>query len=179
MNSNYFGDQNLGNERSSSSSSSRKGKKSENKQPKQPQRGLGVAQLEKIRLHTQMASTYSNLPNYPTQEDVRLQTAYPSSSLSSYGYGHQNIMMGLGELERSNIGYGDSLPSTTPRWNVGNGMLETQQFPQPNMARHYFNPQAEDSLQKKRRKDQNDSVNLGSRNSETSDTQELDLELRL
>ncbi|PSS01906.1 hypothetical protein CEY00_Acc23263 [Actinidia chinensis var. chinensis] len=174
MSSNYFGDQNLGNERSSSSSS-RKGKKSESKQPKQPQRGLGVAQLEKIRLHTQMASTY-NLPNYPSQEDVRLQTAYSSSSLSyttssssSYGYGHQNIMMGLSELERANVGYGDSLPSSTPRWNLCNDMLETQQFPQ----------QAEDSLQRKRKKDRNTAVSAVGRNSESSDTQELDLELRL
>lgn len=50
---NFFG----GNERSSSSSggsSSRKGKKSGSDKPKQPQRGLGVAQLEKIRLHSQM-----------------------------------------------------------------------------------------------------------------------------
>lgn len=51
MGSNYFGGS------SSSSSSSRKGKKSGNNsdKPKQPQRGLGVAQLEKIRLHSQMA----------------------------------------------------------------------------------------------------------------------------
>lgn len=47
----------MGNERvsgSSSSSSSRKGKKNNQEKPKQPQRGLGVAQLEKIRLHGQI-----------------------------------------------------------------------------------------------------------------------------
>lgn len=66
MGSNYFGEQNyLGNERgagglssSSSSSSSRKGKKNSSDKPKQPQRGLGVAQLEKIRLHSQLGCTY-------------------------------------------------------------------------------------------------------------------------
>lgn len=42
-----------GNERSAKTSSSRKGKKNSDK-PKQPQRGLGVAQLEKIRLHSQL-----------------------------------------------------------------------------------------------------------------------------
>lgn len=58
MGSSYFGEPNMGNERgsggSSSSSSSRKGKKSNSDKPKQPQRGLGVAQLEKIRLTSQM-----------------------------------------------------------------------------------------------------------------------------
>lgn len=44
---NYFGE-------SAGGSSSRKGKKSGSDKPKQPQRGLGVAQLEKIRIHSQM-----------------------------------------------------------------------------------------------------------------------------
>ncbi|CAJ1936999.1 unnamed protein product [Sphenostylis stenocarpa] len=58
MDSSYFGKPNFGNERSSASSS-RKGKKNNNSdKPKQPQRGLGVAQLEKIRLHSQMACSY-------------------------------------------------------------------------------------------------------------------------
>ena len=50
----------MGNERGSgSSSSSRKSKKNNSDKPKQPQRGLGVAQLEKIRLHGQMGcATY-------------------------------------------------------------------------------------------------------------------------
>ncbi|KAL0427014.1 UNVERIFIED_CONTAM: protein SPEAR1, partial [Sesamum latifolium] len=66
MGSNYYGEGNpAGNERgsgfsssSSSSSSSRKGKKGSSDKPKQPQRGLGVAQLEKIRLHSQLGSNY-------------------------------------------------------------------------------------------------------------------------
>lgn len=62
----YFREANFGNERergsgSSSSSSSRKGKKSNSDhKPKQPQRGLGVAQLEKIRLHTQFPPNTSH-----------------------------------------------------------------------------------------------------------------------
>lgn len=76
MGSNYTyggdGRINIGNEgglSSSSSSSSRKGKKGGggSDKPKQPQRGLGVAQLEKIRLHSQLtaaaASNYLPLHN--------------------------------------------------------------------------------------------------------------------
>ena len=57
MDSSYFGEPNTGNDRASGSSS-RKGKKNNQDKPKQPQRGLGVAQLEKIRLHGQMACSY-------------------------------------------------------------------------------------------------------------------------
>ncbi|KAK6941490.1 hypothetical protein RJ641_026867 [Dillenia turbinata] len=117
MGSGYYGEPNLGNERSSggSSSSSRKGKKSScSDKPKQPQRGLGVAQLEKIRLHGQMAGCNYvpslHAPNYPspnfTQEDLRMQAAYTasipsssfsyssSSSMSSYVY-HPNIVVNV------------------------------------------------------------------------------------
>ncbi|KAF8393401.1 hypothetical protein HHK36_021645 [Tetracentron sinense] len=55
MGSSYFGEPSLGNGRSGSS---RKGKKSNSEKPKPPQRGLGVAQLEKIRLHNQMGCSY-------------------------------------------------------------------------------------------------------------------------
>ncbi|CAN1822582.1 Protein SPEAR1 [Linum perenne] len=72
MGSSYFGEPNIGT--SSSSSSSRKGKKNNNNQPKQPQRGLGVAQLEKIRLTGQLGynhhhhhhPSYHITPNYPS-----------------------------------------------------------------------------------------------------------------
>lgn len=64
MDSNYFGEPNMG----GSGSSSRKGKKNNQDKPKQPQRGLGVAQLEKIRLHGEMAYSYhpSLHPPYPS-----------------------------------------------------------------------------------------------------------------
>ncbi|PSS20857.1 hypothetical protein CEY00_Acc09896 [Actinidia chinensis var. chinensis] len=189
MDSGYFGEPNLGNERSP-----RKGKKgnSDNK-PKQPQRGLGVAQLEKIRLNSQMAncsylpnphhaSYGSNYHNNLSQEDMRMQTSYSSSvvpSSSSYDFhGHQNIMMGLAESERTNIRIADYQPSTISRQNPSTGMLERQHFAQPSMTRHFLNQHVEG--QKNRKKDRGgDSVGSGSQNSETSDTQELDLELRL
>ncbi|KAF7813860.1 protein SPEAR3 [Senna tora] len=84
---------------SSSSSSSRKGKKNNSDQkPKLPQRGLGVAQLEKIRLHGQISSCaayhHPSLhppPHFPPNstfinihhDDPRVQIAAYSSSSSS------------------------------------------------------------------------------------------------
>ncbi|KAF3441900.1 hypothetical protein FNV43_RR15815 [Rhamnella rubrinervis] len=167
MGSSYLGEPNFGNERGSSttgggvggssSSSSRKGKKSNSEKPKQPQRGLGVAQLEKIRLTGQMCHPSSLQTPYSTNfninDEIRAQSAnYPSipsssfsytstSSSSSLSYGfNTNIMMGLGDYERTNIRYGDSQPTTTPR---------------------------------------SSSMGSSSQNSEPSETQELDLELRL
>ncbi|PON62271.1 hypothetical protein PanWU01x14_139710 [Parasponia andersonii] len=200
MGSGYYGEPNLGNERGSGSSS-KKGKKSNSDKPRQPQRGLGVAQLEKIRLHGQMGcSAYGHPslhPPYPSNfnndDHMRVQTAYsaiPSSSFSyssssssssaSYGF-NPNIMMGLGEYERTNIrSYGDSQPTTTARWDPSNGMLETQYMTQPNMTRHLLNPHVEDSQHmSKGQKHRSNSMGSSSQNSESSDTQELDLELRL
>ncbi|XP_024016088.1 protein SPEAR1 isoform X2 [Eutrema salsugineum] len=45
---------------SSSSPATRRGKKNGSEKPKQPQRGLGVAQLEKIRLHGEMSCNSFN-----------------------------------------------------------------------------------------------------------------------
>ncbi|KAI5320410.1 PREDICTED: SPEAR3 [Prunus dulcis] len=209
MGSSYFGEPNMGNDQrgggnggggSSSSSSSRKGKKSNSDKPKQPQRGLGVAQLEKIRLHGQLGCTYHPSLHSPystnfTNDETRVQTAYssiPSSSFSSsssstssslsYGF-HPNIMMGLGEYERANVIYGgDNSPhSSTARWDVhSNAILDTQHFVQPSMTRHLLNPPpVEDSQHNKSKKHRSSSMGSSSQNSESSDTQELDLELRL
>lgn len=49
---------------SSSSPATRRGKKNGSEKQKQPQRGLGVAQLEKIRLHGEMSCNSFN--NYNT-----------------------------------------------------------------------------------------------------------------
>ncbi|XP_071689324.1 protein SPEAR1-like [Rutidosis leptorrhynchoides] len=197
---NYFN----GNERScyssaiTSGSSSRKGKKSsgsasDKQQPRQPQRGLGVAQLEKIRLHTQMGG-------YLPQEDIRIQTAYSSSSSSSsFSYpsqstasfstlpGHHSHMMqtGMGEFERPNIVYGEShISSINHRWDASCGMFEAQGYAQPaGISRHLFSPdllEVKESLRKNKKKDQNNSMGSSSyQNSDSNGNQELDLELRL
>ncbi|EEF48216.1 conserved hypothetical protein [Ricinus communis] len=95
MGSSYFGEPNLGNERGSGSS--RKGKKTNSDKPKQPQRGLGVAQLEKIRLHGQMGSAYhpslhTPYPSNFNQEDMRMQTAaYSSVPSSSFSYSSSSV----------------------------------------------------------------------------------------
>ncbi|KAE7998710.1 hypothetical protein FH972_003223 [Carpinus fangiana] len=195
MGSSYFGEPNLVNEKGGGSSS-RKGKKNNSDKPKQPQRGLGVAQLEKIRLHGQMGCAYhpSLHGPYPTNfsnEDVRVQTAYSpmssssfsyssssSSSSASYGY-HPNMMMGLGEYERTNIRYGDSQPSATARWDPSSPPLEAQHFAQPSMTRHLLNLHIEDSEDKNSKKLRSNSMGSSSQNSESSDNQEPDLELRL
>ncbi|EPS74113.1 hypothetical protein M569_00647 [Genlisea aurea] len=52
-------------ERQSSSSSSCSWRKGKREKPKQPQRGLGVAQLEKIRLNNQMRNNSSFSYGFP------------------------------------------------------------------------------------------------------------------
>ncbi|XP_039000728.1 protein SPEAR3-like [Hibiscus syriacus] len=184
-------------ERGGGSSSSRKGKKgNSDRQAKQSQRGLGVAQLEKIRLHGQVASSsYQQLPRYPANfnqvDDMRVQARYSSmassssfsysssSSAPSYGFQYPNMMMGLGEYDqRANFSYGDSQPSTTASWNPSSGILESQHFTQPNMTRQLLNPHVEDSHSRSKIH-RSKSLGSSSQNSESSDTQELDLELRL
>ncbi|KAK9705966.1 hypothetical protein RND81_07G095800 [Saponaria officinalis] len=115
MGSNYFGVPSMGNERSSSStSSSRKGKKSGggSDKPKQPQRGLGVAQLEQIRLRTQMAC----------------------------GLNPPLLQLAFGE--ENNVRCQDSQPTTTLRWNPNStGVLDQSTFRQsalPSRQLPYF-----------------------------------------
>ncbi|KAE8735385.1 Elongation factor Ts isoform 1 [Hibiscus syriacus] len=184
------------------SSSSRKGKKGNSDKPKQPQRGLGVAQLEKIRLHGQMASSgyNNNLPlhygpcpaSFNQEDNMGVQQmgyssmassssfSYSSTSpAASYGFQYPNTMMGVGEYDqRGNFRYGDSQPSTTASWNTSSGILESQHFAQPNMTRQLLNPHDEDSRSRSK-KHRSSSLGSSSQNSESSDTQELDLELRL
>ncbi|OIW10002.1 hypothetical protein TanjilG_32742 [Lupinus angustifolius] len=197
MGSSYFGEPNMGNEKgsgSSSSSSSKKGKKSNSDKPKQPQRGLGVAQLEKIRLHGQMAyhpSLHSPYPSNFNDEDPRMQippySSVPSSSSFSYSssstsyspsYGFQpNIVMGLPEYEKSNIRYGDSQPTNTARWENANTSFDNQSLAQSNITRPFLNLHDSQDIDTMRQR--SGSGRSRSQNSESSDTQELDLELRL
>ncbi|PPD78465.1 hypothetical protein GOBAR_AA36689 [Gossypium barbadense] len=177
-------------------------KGSNSEKPKQPQRGLGVAQLEKIRLQGPVGCTYHHHPSlhgrpFPSnfnQEDMRVQTLYssmassPSSSSSttsaSYGF-HPTMMKGLGEYDkRPNTRYGDFQSCTTTSWNPDNG--STQHFAQPNLTRQLLNLHHvevdnshpyHDSPPKKSKKQGSNSLGSSSQNCES--TQELDLELRL
>ncbi|XP_043707168.1 protein SPEAR3-like [Telopea speciosissima] len=200
MGSSYYGEPSLGNGRAGGSNS-RKGKKSNNSdKPKQPQRGLGVAQLEKIRLHNQMSCNY--LPNslhnpYHTtlnqeEEVTRLGNTYSSvpssssfscySSSSAVPFGfHPNIMMGMGEMEATDFRYGDSQSNITTRWNNNSGGIsETQYSMNPTETRHLLGLNVKDSVEKKRiRKDRCDSIGSSSQYSDSCDVGELDLELKL
>ncbi|KAJ8638144.1 hypothetical protein MRB53_012411 [Persea americana] len=189
MGSSYFGELSLGNGRSGSS---RKGKKSNSEKPKQPQRGLGVAQLEQIRLRNQMGCCYlPSLPSgaphtNPIQEDVAAEMAFAPSASSSSSYPpsssfgfHPKIMMSMGETETTDIRYGDTQASVANRLYLNNGFMQTQLPSQRSVTRHFLGLPIEDSSQKKRRDDRCDSMGSSSQNSESSDTQELDLDLKL
>ncbi|WJX25924.1 hypothetical protein P8452_14912 [Trifolium repens] len=184
--SNYFGDSNMGNERVSGSSS-RKGKKNNQDKPKLPQRGLGVAQLEKIRLHGEMAYGYhpplhNPYPSNFINEDPRIQTPYSSIPSSSFSYsssstsyttshGFQpNIMMGLPQYERSTIVFGDSQPIDSARsWEHANAIAQS------NTTKPLLSLYDSQYLDTKKHR----SGSTSSQNSESSDNQEPDLELRL
>ncbi|KAH7651739.1 hypothetical protein IHE45_20G077400 [Dioscorea alata] len=150
----HFGELGLGN--NGRSGSSKRGKKNNSDKPKQPQRGLGVAQLEKIRLHDQMASY---LP-----------------SLHSPFHSNLNKVM-FGDNESLDIrSYGDfsSCSSSSRLYMPNNVVQETVTLP-------LLEETMEDSMQKKRREDRSRS-STGSRSqnsSDKSDTQELDLDLKL
>ncbi|KAK8513811.1 hypothetical protein V6N13_002528 [Hibiscus sabdariffa] len=182
----------MGNQRGASSSPSRKGKKSNSDKPKQPQRGLGVAQLEMIRLYGQTGCSYHPslhglFPANFKHEEMRVQPPYSSMASTSHDGFHRNMMMGFEEYEtRPNIRYGDFQPGTTSSlkfpiicnsWNHGNGILDSsRKFAQRQLLNLHH---AEDSAPKRTKEQRSNSLGTISQNSESSDTQELDLELRL
>ncbi|KAF8093589.1 hypothetical protein N665_0383s0212 [Sinapis alba] len=163
---------------SSSSPATRRGKKNGSEKPKQPQRGLGVAQLEKIRLHGEMScNSFDNYNSslYP-QDNVRMQGEYssipssspsftyasPSPSSTPYGL-YPNMMIGV---------HRDQYERAAMSWNPSYGILESHHSLEPNTTRHFFN---EDQSFTRRSK----SLGSGNQNSGSNDNQELDLELRL
>ncbi|CAO2841910.1 unnamed protein product [Amaranthus hypochondriacus] len=180
----------MANSNEKSSSSSRKSKKSSSDKPKQPQRGLGVAQLEQIRLRSQLGcSGFTSSPVAPFQDELRSQgvgsygvqqsssynnyysqSSSPSTS-SPYGH-HPNYMMAFGDHERSNLRYQDSLTSAAPRWNP-NGVLESSTYSQSDPTSRHFNSYFEDSRHERIDFFKN------SKKSESSEHEEVDLELRL
>ncbi|KAL3625473.1 hypothetical protein CASFOL_030927 [Castilleja foliolosa] len=174
MGSNYYGEAISS---SSSSSSLRKGKKGNSDKPKQPQRGLGVAQLEKIRLHSQLGSNYPSYHhptrfNHHLQEEMAPQTPYYSTSSSPNSYGY-SLMMGLPEINRTNARYGDTQSNNIARWNTSmNNGMGSQHFMEPMMTRPFFEPIVEGSSQKKNKMEWN-GVQIA------DGSEDIDLELRL
>ncbi|XP_017698906.1 protein SPEAR1-like [Phoenix dactylifera] len=188
MDSSHIGELGLGSTRSSAP---RKGKKSSSEKPKQPQRGLGVAQLEKIRLQNQMAghlpSLHSPFHSNLRMEDMRVDVALSSSpsssntaSSSSVFALHPNIMMGYGDTERRHISDGEfhSSPPCRPLPDPNSTFLPHHCAP-ATATRPLWEQTTENSVQKKQRHDGSRSTSSMSQNSDPSDAQEVDLELRL
>ncbi|WZY68685.1 protein SPEAR3 isoform X2 [Brassica rapa] len=154
MGSSFFGRPKMGGSSSSSPTSSpaKRGKnKNGSDKPKQPQRGLGVAQLEKIRLHSELnCKSFNTYPSY-----------HPSTN--------NDQMNASNDLyERTPIRYRDAQPHIATSWNPNYGILESQHFVEPNITRHFLH------------EDQRNKLGSGIQmNFETSDATEPDLELRL
>ncbi|XP_038986570.1 protein SPEAR3 isoform X2 [Phoenix dactylifera] len=178
MGSSHYGELYLGNGRSGSS---RRGKKSNTDKPKQPQRGLGVAQLEKIRLYNQMMAGYLPSLHPPfhtnlTKEDAR-HMGFPSSphassiaTTSSLFGVHPNTMMIFGGSDRTDIKFGDHYADAAS----SNYMMPPHHFVQPAVTLPLLT-QTMEMIQH----DRCHSLGSVSQNSDSSDSKELDLELKL
>ncbi|KAI0496766.1 hypothetical protein KFK09_023090 [Dendrobium nobile] len=197
MESNQHGDFGLGSGRSPSSSSKKKKKNSLEKALRQPQRGLGVAQLEKIRIQSQMMASYNlQLLHHPfhsnltMEEDMKIPLTFPLSSSSSSPFNgassssvfsaHPNFMMGCGDnLVSVDKRFGD-IEYTQARLSAQDH--EISRIPHIDNHLQAVNHPAimEDSVLQ-RRIHQQHSYLAGSLSqvSDYDESQELDLELRL
>ncbi|KAJ8483992.1 hypothetical protein OPV22_016477 [Ensete ventricosum] len=163
---------------SGSSGGSRKGRKSSSKSPKQPQRGLGVAQLEKIRLQSQMNGYVSSLDfsfhSDLNMEDSKVEVAAPSSPSSSGSPTlalHPNMIVGNGDTDKRCFNY-------VEHWSDASARSHPVALPlfQQSIEDAFT---AQDSAQKRRRHDRSISLGSISQISDPNATQELDLELKL
>ncbi|KAH0453796.1 hypothetical protein IEQ34_018120 [Dendrobium chrysotoxum] len=194
MGSNQQGDFGLGSGRSPSSSSKKKKKNSLEKALRQPQRGLGVAQLEKIRIQSQMMASYNlQLLHHPfltMEEDMKIPLTFPLSSSSSSPFNGASSSSVFSVHPNSMMGCGDNLVSVDKRF----GDLEYTQA-RFSAQDHEISriPQIDDHLQAvthpvliedsvlQRRIHQQHGYFAGSLSqvSDSNESQELDLELRL
>ncbi|KAJ1685078.1 hypothetical protein LUZ63_016468 [Rhynchospora breviuscula] len=140
--------------------SCRKGKRNGSDKPKQPQRGLGVAQLEKIRMQNEIIANY--VPSYQTPYQNGFEVGYVDASRTDtwYGGSHQSAV-----IRSSDHGEPVSFAH-----NV-NG--------QPNVALPLFAQSLEDSMQWKRNYNYQAPSMCYHYYNDSMDTQEVDLELRL
>ncbi|KAJ8494105.1 hypothetical protein OPV22_015826 [Ensete ventricosum] len=176
------------------SSSSRKAKKKE--KSKQPQRGLGVAQLEQMRLQSQMEEYVSSLNspfcsdlNMPEDSRVEMAVSSPPSSPSGIVSGPSfalhppdDVMMDHhGDAGRTSLTHGERWLGTSARSHLSEeGMPSSLCYSPPTVTLPLFEETtAEDSAQKNRRHDQNLSTSSINQNSDPDDAREVDLELRL
>ncbi|KAF0917369.1 hypothetical protein E2562_017826 [Oryza meyeriana var. granulata] len=178
--------------RSSPAGSSRKGKRGGGAdKPKQPQRGLGVAQLEKIRLQSEMAEYFNPLGQPGSlihrtgslnMEDARASTSSLSSSPSSPFHAtavssspfpiHPNLGMAYGE--RGDVRYGE-FQTPIIRSPSSSTIYGAPHYPHPSITLPLFEP--EESARLKGHHDRSHSADSTSMNSD--DPQDVDLELKL
>ncbi|XP_072994437.1 uncharacterized protein [Typha latifolia] len=182
-------------------SSSKRGRKSNSDKLKQPQRGIGVAKLEWIRLQNEIAGFIPPLQssfhsNLNMQEEVRLTTARPSlpsssvviatpSSLTSL---HPSFMMAYGGTLSSETGYSEfrSLSNRNEDVPPYEYARQTSIIPLfgPNVYEHSSScistPNSKIPQDSSHKKIQQHGSNQSMETMSTpSNTEELDLELRL
>ncbi|KAJ1284757.1 hypothetical protein BS78_03G229800 [Paspalum vaginatum] len=195
MSGSNFGDSMGWSSSGRSSSGSRRGKRGggggSGEKPKQPQRGLGVAQLEKIRLQSEMAEYFHPLGQAPSlihrtgslnlQEDARASTSSLSSSPSSSFHAtavsspfpiHPNFAMPYGE--RGDLRYGE-FQAPVIRSPSSGAIYGAPHHAHPNITLPLFEPQ--ESARLKGHHDRSRSADSTSMNSD--DPQDVDLELKL
>ncbi|XP_078168984.1 uncharacterized protein LOC144563390 isoform X1 [Carex rostrata] len=169
-----------GSSSSSGGSSSRKGKKDKQRQP---QRGLGVAQLEKIRLQSEMAeyqlpsiqSPFSNL----NMSDARVPVPVSLPPSQTYSTARTTVPMSFGGATRGAF-YNEAQatsPTVRPLLSAPCNTYQATVHGQPAVTLPLFEGDREDFVQADY--DRRWSVESRSLNSDSSDTQDLDLELKL
>ncbi|XP_078168985.1 uncharacterized protein LOC144563390 isoform X2 [Carex rostrata] len=144
-----------GSSSSSGGSSSRKGKKDKQRQP---QRGLGVAQLEKIRLQSEMAEY--QLPS--------IQSPFSNLNMMSFGGATRGAFYNEAQA---------TSPTVRPLLSAPCNTYQATVHGQPAVTLPLFEGDREDFVQADY--DRRWSVESRSLNSDSSDTQDLDLELKL
>ncbi|CAD5179503.1 unnamed protein product [Musa acuminata subsp. malaccensis] len=177
---------------SGSSGGSRKGRKSSSKRPKEPQRGLGVAQLEKIRLQSQMNGYVSafdfSFPSDLNMEDSKVKAAAPSSPSSSGSPTlalHPNMTVGHGNNDKRCLNYVEHWSDASARSQLNEASIYPYHYHAHPVALPLFRQSiedaftAQDSAQKRRRHDRSLSLGSNGQISDPNQTQELDLELKL
>ncbi|TVU35548.1 hypothetical protein EJB05_17444, partial [Eragrostis curvula] len=160
MSGSNFGDSMGWSNSGRSPGSSRKGKRGGGSggadKPKQPQRGLGVAQLEKIRLQSEMAEYFHPLGQAPS-------LIHRTGSLSLMAYG-----------ERGDVRYGE-FQTPIIRSPSSSAIYGAPHYAHPSITLPLFEP--EESARLKGHHDRSRSADSTSMNSD--DPQDVDLELKL
>ncbi|KAJ3670754.1 hypothetical protein LUZ60_008180 [Juncus effusus] len=171
MDSNNFGWGSSG-----SPSSSKRGKRDKQRQP---QRGLGVAQLEKIRIQSEMAeynlpsiqSPFSNL----NMSDTMITTSVSLAPSSIFAV-RPNITMPLDGRDTFYSQAQTTSPTVRPLAGTPSNIYPPNICSHPTVTLPLFEGEREDYMRYHGRRW---STDTNSQKSDSSETQDLDLELKL